>query len=478
MRMSRRRFLRGTAAALGSLLAAACDLRLPSRPQVEAPGAASPAPPRPPTGAPTTTVPPRTVQVLVTWSEWLDAHSGVLGLLAEEFTDRHPLLTVDWQPLPLTHDPASPSPGQQVEQLHSAGVLYDVMQLLLDLTSHLFIGDAAADLNPFIRSDRYDLSDYWPGTIEALQWQRKLYGLHTEVRPTVLWLNETLFASAGLVVPTTAWTWPQFSDAVRKLTDRQQPEPTFGFGFEVQAFSTLPWVWANGGAMLSADRSESLVAQPEAQGALHWLSDLTRSQAVTLWEADFSRANETNVVKLFLDGRLAMLSAYWFSEPAFIQALGRVPQFNLALAEPPRGPRQSASFLDQFPGAYHLSKTARVSDDAWRFLRWWTSEEAQRRFQAESNSLEFPLLPPARRSLAGELGDRYGAATLAALAYARPLPLHPKWYDLVRAYARGLLPVWKGEQSVAEATVAIASEQNSILEEWRRKQQQRQQGTP
>ena len=39
-----------------------------------------------------------------------------------------------------------------------------------------------------------------------MQWERKLYGLHTEVRPTVLWLNETLFASAGLIVPTTAWT--------------------------------------------------------------------------------------------------------------------------------------------------------------------------------------------------------------------------------------------------------------------------------
>ena len=465
IRFARRRYLTRSVAALGGVLGAACDLRPPSRPQVEAPGAASPATPRPPTGAPTTTVPPRTVQVLVAWPDWLEEYSGVLGLLAEEFTDRHPLLTVDWQPILLAHDPDSPGFGQQIAQLHSAGVLYDVMQLLLDLTSHLFIGDAAVDLNPFIRSDRYDLSDYWPGAIEAMQWERKLYGLHTEVRPTVLWLNETLFASAGLIVPTTAWTWSQFGDAVRKLTDRQQPEPTFGFGFEVQSFSTLPWLWANGGAMLSADRSESLVAQPEAQGALQWLSDLTRSQAVTLWGAEFSRANETNVVKLFLDGRVAMLSAYWFSEPAFTQALGRVPQFNLALAEPPRGPRQSASFLDQFPGAYHLSKTARVSDDAWRFLRWWTSEEAQRRFQAESNSLEWFPLPPARRSLAGEFVDRYGAVTLAALAYARPLPLHPKWYDPVRAYERGLLPVWKGEQSVAEATAAIASEQNAILAE-------------
>ena len=105
------------------------------------------------------------------------------------------------------------------------------MQFSLDLVTRLFIGDTAADLNPFIRSDKYDLSDYWPGAIEAMQWQRQLYGLHTEVRPTVLHCNEALFAQAGLgVLPTTAWTWPQFRDAVRQLTDRQQPEPIFGFG--------------------------------------------------------------------------------------------------------------------------------------------------------------------------------------------------------------------------------------------------------
>ena len=265
---------------------------------------------------------------------------------------------------------------------------------------------------------------------------------------------------------------PPLTGASRKPTPAaSQTAPIFGFGFYLNAFLTLPWLWANGGAMLSADRSESVVAQPEAQGALQWLSDLTRSQAVTLWEADFRQANGLDVWELFLDGRVAMLYGLWINESAFTEAFGRVPQFNLALAEPPRGPRQSASFLDQFPGAYHLSKSARVPDDAWRFLSWWTSEETQRQYQAEQQN-GF-VAPPARKSLAGEFVDRYGAVTLAALAYARPLPLHPKWYDLVKAYDQGLVPVWKGERSVAAAMAAIASEQNAILEKWRQKQQGR-----
>ena len=141
--------------------------------------------------------------------------------------------------------------------------------------------------------------------------------------------------------------------------------------------------------------------------------------------------------------------------------LGRTPQFSFAPAEPPRGPRRSASLLGPFIGASHLSKSARVPDDGWRFLNWWTSEATQRRFQAAGQN-GF-VAPPARRSLASECVDRYGAATLAALAYARPLPLHPKSNELLKAYDQGLVPVWKGEQPVAEATAAIASEQNAIL---------------
>ena len=461
VRMSRRRFLGTSVAALGGLLAAACDLRPPSTPPEEAPSAAPAVPPRPPEGVPARAKPPQTVQVL-TWSEWLEEHKDVLPQLAEEFSSRHPQLTVDWQPIRLTYDPDSPSVGQQIEQLHSAGLLFDVTQFLFPhFTSRLFVGDAAVDLNPFLRRDKYDLSDYWPGTIESMQWERKLYGLHTEVRPTLLHCNEALFAQAGLGVPTTAWTWPQFREAVGQLTDHQRPKPIFGFGFDVQVYFTLPWVWANGGAMLSADRSESLVARPEAQEALQWLRDLTLTQAVTLWEADFSPANDIDVVELFLDGRVAMRYGSWISESAFTQLLGRAHGFNIAMVEPPRGPRRSASLLGPFIGASNLSKNARVPDNAWHFLSWWTSEATQRRFQA-ANQNGF-MAPPARRSLASEFVDRYGAATLAALAYARPLPLHPKLNDLLKAYEQGLLPMWKGEQTVAEATAAIASEQNAIL---------------
>ena len=94
MRMTRRRFLRSAATALGSLVAAACNLRPPSTTPEETSGPATPVPPRPQEQAPPKANPQRTVQVL-TWSDWLEEHKDVLPQLAEDFSSRHPQLTVD-----------------------------------------------------------------------------------------------------------------------------------------------------------------------------------------------------------------------------------------------------------------------------------------------------------------------------------------------------------------------------------------------
>ena len=128
--------------------------------------------------------------------------------------------------------------------------------------------------------------------------------------------------------------------------------------------------------------------------------------------------------------------------------------------EPPRGPVQPASstVLD----GYHIARATEAPDEAWNFLAWWTGRAAQHWYRT-SSSWSTRADPPARRSLASEFADRYGAAALAALGYARHVPLHPQLSDLLHVYDEGLQPVWRGEQSVATATAEVAGRQNELL---------------
>ena len=457
--MSRRRYLGGLAATSGGLLAAACDLG------IELPGVTQSKP----------AVAIRVLTFPVTEQETIWQEIGA------RFAEGHPRLTLMQQGFPLPS--ALVAPHEWINELAASGDLFDVIEFGPLVTAQLAGQDLLLDLTHYIKRDGYDLSDYWPGVVAAVRWQGALLALPTEATPNVLYSNPALFAQVDLVVPAAAWTWEQLLAAARKLTDRAAAEPVFGLALSYpHAYQVvLPWLWSNGGAMLSADLSRSLVAQPEAQAALQWLVDLTLVHEVSptpppppppapSGEGPVVRRVEEIVPsgpELFAEGRVAMLYHSWQRPERFTGRYGRALRFTPTVAEPPRGSVEPVSLLQQ--SGYQIGKATEAPDAAWTFLAWWTGPAAQRWYRTNS-SRSTRADPPARRSLATELVDRYGAATVAALGYARHVPLHPRILELLQAYGQGLASIWTGEQAVEAATAGVSRRQNTILEAWRKQQ--------
>ena len=113
-----------------------------------------------------------------------------------------------------------------------------------------------------------------------------------------MFYNQELFAAAGVPVPTGNWTWDELLRYAHALT---QPQGAYGFGLFTGYFFTIPWIWSNGGAVISADQTRSLVDQPQAQAALQWLAELRHTHAV--WPPSGS----PHVKARFEAGQLAML---------------------------------------------------------------------------------------------------------------------------------------------------------------------------
>lgn len=439
--MSRRRYFGGIAAVTGGLLAAACDL-----------GA-----------GPTVTTqskPAVTIRVLTT----LDAPSEVLDAIWQEvgarFAEEQPHLTLERHDFGVLGAPWDPRPLHElIRELVAAGELADIFQTISTLTGLYFTEGALLGLSHYAKRDGYDLTDYWPAVLTASRWQGELLALPIEVSPKLLYCNTELFAQAGVTIPAQAWSWEDFLAAARKLTDREAAEPVYGFT-PFSAFDyvdTLPWLWGNGGAMFSADLRRSLVAQPEAQAALQWLVDLGLAHHVTP-RAD--KLDGTERLNLFVAGQAAMFYRSWMLPGQITDIRLQAPRFRYVAVEPPRGPVQPATSI--IPYSYHIARASEVPDEAWTFLAWWTGPAAQHWYRTGSSWRE-RADPPARQSVATELADRYGAAALAALEYARHVPLHPQLSALLDVYDEGLQPVWTGEQSVAAATAEVARRQNELL---------------
>lgn len=461
-RVARRLYLTGSAALLGGILSAACDLSGTRRRPETVAGSGTPLPRLQP-GRPIVPVPAKgtvTLPVLVQL-EWMSEHREVLRDLAIRFTEQHPHLRIKWQQRPwrtVANGLVQDRQGREwAVRVAAAGRLGAVLADHTAIIAVLVAARAVLGLNRLIARDRYPLADYWPSAVQALQWQGDLFGLPTAVVPTVLYHHPAVIAAAGVTIPTPPWTWAQFLAVAQQLTAR----PVFGFAFsEQRAALILPWLWSYGGRLVNADFQESMIARPEALAALRWLLDLTFVHKVSPQAADLQRAGVESAWELLQLGQLGMHYTGWY---------GRI---RYAVAEPPAGPQQAATSLgwspDESPAGFSLISDSGDPDGAWSFLRWWTSRDVQREFQAHT-SLGYAGVP-ARQSLVREQPARYSAGTIAALASARAAPLHPTWRELVRAFDAGLAPLWEGKQDVAAAMAVVAQQQNAILDRWWRKQ--------
>ena len=482
--MTRRQCLGGGAALGAGLVAAACDIVPAGAPQDQ------PAvPKRPSPGQPSADLPRQTqrqvpIRVRYSAGEGYGAswNMNQFRQYTAPFTEAHPYLTIEWQAW-------SEIPGmyQAFREAVTSGQAVDVFQDQDIVQVPLWTGDAVPlvtqgaflGLNQFIRRDRYDLTDFWPGALEYGTWRGDLYGLHTHAETQLVFYNPDLLAAAGVSAPASDWTWEHLLDHARALTGHRGGKPMYGFalsreygppltinfanrgaGFSYSYPATIPWVWANGGEIVDADLTKSLVDEPPAREALEWLFEQRDTHAV--WPP----TDEVGADELFKIGRLAMLYG-----PRSLTGQLLVPQaeygLKYRLAAVPHGSVKPANWLF-LRSAFHLGARTSVPDEAWTFLSWWAGEEAQRAFQqgtVRKGRVPLPTLPPpARRSVTQLVAPYFGGdAIVTALEHARNLPLHPARYKLLQAFDAGMAPVWAGTQSVATATAAIAKAQNAIL---------------
>ena len=197
MRFARRQYLIGSVAALGGVVAAACDL-----------GAEPP--------ATTQSKPAVAIRVLTTLNAVPEALDIIWEEIGTRFAEEQPHLTLERHDFGVLGAPWDQRPLREfIRELIAAGELADVFQSNATLTGFYFTEGALLGLSDYAKRDNYDLTDYWPAVLAAAQWQGELLALPIEISPQLLYCNAELFAQAGVPIPAQAWSWEDFLVADR-----------------------------------------------------------------------------------------------------------------------------------------------------------------------------------------------------------------------------------------------------------------------
>ena len=233
----------------------------------------------------------------------------------------------------------------------------------------------AMDLDKWFRPN---IDDYYPPSVEAVTFDGKIYATPSNMDLLALFYNKDMLEEAGLEPPT---TWAETIETAKALTTDTQyglAITTLENGY--QNFEFYPFVWMNGGDVMSPDRKTVTVNSEATLKAYGFYRDLINSGAVN------RSVSENEAAMSFLMGGSAMVFSGSFVIP-YIMAL--VPDLNYGIAPFPVPEAGMASVSDAGGWRYMVSTRGNYAEECGEFLNWLTNGDVKYQVQICEACIKF-----------------------------------------------------------------------------------------
>lgn len=296
-----------------------------------------------------------------------------------------------------------------------------------------------------------DRADYNKGAIDNDTWKGVLYGIPYRVETRAIIFNRGDFKAVGLDPDNPPQTWASLVKAAAKLTHDGKSGYAITGGGEVSntLTSALPYVWENGGAIISKDLKKAIVNQPAAVNALKFYTDFYKKG----YSPRSTIENDGNANRrLFIAGAVSAYLGGPF-DIATIRKQNPKIDIGVMMIPHPAG-KQSAALLAGW--SYIVPKEAKNPDEAKKFLQFLNTTD---------NQAYFTDTFPARKSSlkAARFHVPIMKGFLDQLAFGRPAPTLASWVQIGQSFYDGVQRVLLGDQTVQQSMDQANQEIQALL---------------
>ena len=332
-----------------------------------------------------------------------------------------------------------PAPAASMQDKLLTAVLGGEGPDVVSVDSAWNAGLAAAGITSDITERFAPIADqFFPGPVETGAYLGAQYAVPWYTNNVALYYNQRLFADARIEAPPA--TWDELVAIGKELTGGEQYGlmlGSSGFG----SFLGWPFVWQNGGQLLSEDGAEAEFGNEAGLEAWRFYSGLYLTEGIV--PEDIKSAGESwdQLFAPFIQERTAMMmSGDWAT---FAINEGN-PDLDFMVAPLPVG-KEAATVI----GGYNLGipSTSENADAAWAFIEWLTAAEQE--------------------SILQDYNRIQARADIVDSEYATQDPILQVFINQAAVgRARATVPAWDEIENtiVAEAWDAIILEQASVEE--------------
>ncbi|UCD16963.1 MAG: extracellular solute-binding protein [Candidatus Zixiibacteriota bacterium] len=251
---------------------------------------------------------------------------------------------------------------EKIVMAFASGTAPDIVELGSDWIPELSSAGKLADLTGDAAGDSADFSAWTPGTYD-----NQIYAFPWILGTRVLYINTVLMTRAGYDEDFVPFNWPQLKELCYKIDSLGKD--MYGFGANAAEKHRLykkflPFLWSNGGSIMSRDGSFSTIASDKSYAALKFYKELCDSTGMV----DTQRRLED----AFLEGKVGVIiSGDWLLKR--IRNEQHDIPFITALIPGPKFPGKS------FVGGEYLavSRQSKYKSAAIKFIRFLTSRDNQ-----------------------------------------------------------------------------------------------------
>jgi multiple sugar transport system substrate-binding protein len=314
-------------------------------------------------------------------------------------------------------------------------------------------------------SDRFPESQqqaFLPGSVEAITFNRKPYGMPWFTDTGLLYYRKDLLKKSGYDSPPK--TWDELKQMTRKV--RRESDIKFGFLFQGARYEggvcdALEFIWGHGGNILDPkDPTRVIVDSPQAIEGLEtersMITDGISPEAVTVYEEPETEGGFLNGDAVFLRNWPYVYSLIGTPDYPKLRT-DQVGVYELPSAD---GKPGNGTVGDQ---PLYISASSKYPDAAWKFIEFLTASE-QQRFRAVEGSFL-----PTRSALYDdpEIQDSVPVVALAkeALQHTRPRPVSPYYSDMSLEMQEQFNASLSGDTPPEEAARTLKSEFENIIQQ-------------
>jgi multiple sugar transport system substrate-binding protein len=319
--------------------------------------------------------------VTVKFASWV-GETDTMQQLAEEFTELHPNISIDFQDVPAEEI------GDLLLTQVAGGTAPDAAYLDMSGVGTFASRNALASLDDYVAlSNAVKPDDYVEAFRDAATFEGKLYGLPFDGESTGLFYRTDLFEAAGITGPPK--TWQEFEAAAQKLTDKENKQYGFILFATEAAYYWYPWLWQTGGKVLSEDGQQILFNNEDGKRAAEFYVGLKEYSP-----EDFLSSNSYDGRVAFANGTVAMyVAGAWFAgtlRSEFPDIEGK-----WAAAPLPEDKQCGTTIAGDTLVIFDQSKN---KDAAWKWIEFLSAPQNMARWNIGTPAAPGSLLPP-RKSL-------------------------------------------------------------------------------